>query len=220
MLGFWFHERAPDGWPRPQRLVSRWRPRERAAVLRYLRSGAELVRYAATALCRFACGVRHVGRRDLTDGAFVWPEGLAHYVECHSVRLPERFVAHVLARRGEVGEVVLPKVRAGLYDAAPWRRWARQQRACIDLRGWQRPTPASERVVAAALTRHHGALAYEQILLWRRSPRAAVVQFADGTLGMVSLRRGGQVRRLAGWQQWPTRNAGPRAGKRGSARGR
>lgn len=28
----------------------------------------------------------------LTDGKYLWPEGLAHYVECHAVRPPSHFV--------------------------------------------------------------------------------------------------------------------------------
>ncbi|HEY1188039.1 MAG TPA: hypothetical protein VGE74_10300 [Gemmata sp.] len=34
-----------------------------------------------------------MGGRDLTDGVWMWPEGLAHYVECHAVRLPDEFVS-------------------------------------------------------------------------------------------------------------------------------
>lgn len=43
------------------------------------------------------CGVRGLGCAERTDGIFVWPEGLVHYVESHDVRLPEEFTQHVLA---------------------------------------------------------------------------------------------------------------------------
>ena len=33
----------------------------------------------------------------LTDGTYVWPEGLAHYVSEHAVRPPEDFIKHALA---------------------------------------------------------------------------------------------------------------------------
>jgi len=39
-----------------------------------------------------------LGRSDMTDGVYVWPEGLAHYVEHHNVRLPHQFVQHVLSQ--------------------------------------------------------------------------------------------------------------------------
>lgn len=35
------------------------------------------------------------GCRDLTDGYYLWPEGLAHYVLDHSVRLPTEFLKHI-----------------------------------------------------------------------------------------------------------------------------
>ena len=37
-----------------------------------------------------------MGCTTLTDGKYVWPEGLAHYVSEHAVRLPEDFVRHSL----------------------------------------------------------------------------------------------------------------------------
>lgn len=32
----------------------------------------------------------------VTDGKYVWPEGFAHYVECHAVRPPSQFVTRVM----------------------------------------------------------------------------------------------------------------------------
>lgn len=34
----------------------------------------------------------------LSDGDWVWPQCLGHYVEFHHVRLPDRFVQHIRAR--------------------------------------------------------------------------------------------------------------------------
>ena len=50
----------------------------------------------ATPTCRL-CG-RSNGDATLADDAYQWPEGLAHYVEAHAVRLPVEFVAHVRRR--------------------------------------------------------------------------------------------------------------------------
>jgi len=49
--------------------------------------------FAGYSDCRF-CGEPN-GTGERTDGTYVWPEGLAHYVTEHNVRLPEEFVAHV-----------------------------------------------------------------------------------------------------------------------------
>jgi hypothetical protein len=44
------------------------------------------------------------GSTELTDGKhFVWPQGLAHYVEAHDVRLPDDVM--VVAERGPAGPV-------------------------------------------------------------------------------------------------------------------
>jgi hypothetical protein len=44
--------------------------------------------------CRFVCGIADwdMGSADFCDGDWLWPEGLAHYVEKHSVRLPDEFI--------------------------------------------------------------------------------------------------------------------------------
>lgn len=44
--------------------------------------------------CRL-CGDND-GALELSDGVFVWPEGLRHYVVDHGVRLPQEFVSHVV----------------------------------------------------------------------------------------------------------------------------
>jgi hypothetical protein len=203
LLGYWFHERAPDAWPLPQWLQRRWRANERELVVRYLRAGRRLVGYAAAATCRFACGARHLGSGERTDGTFIWPDGLAHYVARHGVALPEHFVAHVLARGGTVAPFVLPRVRPGLYDARPWRRWARENGAVADLRGWRRV--AAERAVSlrSRLALLHGERVRGELLLEHRTRSEVVLRARDGSLTVWSLRRQRPPQRLAGWRAWP-----------------
>lgn len=58
----------------------------------YLLGGTVFVAAAGKSLCRI-CGQIN-GSAELTDGVrFVWPEGLAHYVEAHNVRLPAEVTA-------------------------------------------------------------------------------------------------------------------------------
>ncbi|MEV4535024.1 hypothetical protein AB0J82_14455 [Asanoa sp. NPDC049518] len=53
----------------------------------YPRSGTCFVAAAGFSTCRF-CAARN-GSVELTDGEhFIWPDGLAHYVETHQVSLP------------------------------------------------------------------------------------------------------------------------------------
>jgi hypothetical protein len=88
--------RRPSGaaFPDPRRLVCSGRyPVDRGAVARYLRDGREYARWRGPSYCRFGCGIDNssMGSRCPTDGAWVWPEGLFHDVEAHSVLLPEEF---------------------------------------------------------------------------------------------------------------------------------
>jgi hypothetical protein len=59
------------------------------------------------------------GHRAQCDDVWCWPEGLAHYVETHGIRLPDEFVAHAAARlfqRGSGGVWVTE-------DDRFWRKW-------------------------------------------------------------------------------------------------
>ena len=46
--------------------------------------------------CRM-CG-RPNGAVEYTDGTYLWPQGLVHYLDDHDVRLPDEFVRHAIAR--------------------------------------------------------------------------------------------------------------------------
>lgn len=78
-------------------------PREAALVLRYLTAGALVESWEhGHSRCRFACAAaaaqpRLMGCATLTDGAWVWPEGYAHYVAHHAVPLPPELRKRILA---------------------------------------------------------------------------------------------------------------------------
>lgn len=91
-----------DSFPDPRLLTQcEWRPLDRQLVLGYLRSGRTFAQWRGLSYCRFHCGVSdsQMGSRCLTDGIWVWPEGLPHYIEHHQVYLPTEFV-RTMRRRG------------------------------------------------------------------------------------------------------------------------
>jgi cytosine/adenosine deaminase-related metal-dependent hydrolase len=101
LIGYWSSE-GLEGWPEDRRwpdvtdfVDEAWDPEERDLVARYLEHGFLHSAWMGYSPCRL-CSKRDNGCLEVTDGTYVWPEGLAHYVEEHSVRLPERFVKHVL----------------------------------------------------------------------------------------------------------------------------
>ncbi|MEU8103997.1 hypothetical protein AB0C18_09750 [Nonomuraea muscovyensis] len=73
-----------------------WDEQGRLLVVNYLENGMGHMDWMGISMCRF-CG-QHNGASDFTDGVYVWPEGLSHYLKEHGVRLPSEFVAHVMAR--------------------------------------------------------------------------------------------------------------------------
>jgi len=204
-IGYWFNERAPSGYPRPQRLVGTWDPAERARVAAYLRAGDELEQYRGWSYCRFACGIpdRQMGSRDLTDGRFVWPEGLAHYVEAHAVRLPDHFVAHALAGPPRT----VPAVHR--VDEAAWLAWGKAQGAAIDLAGWDPLSWEDQEKVLdqlhARLTEDHPLFEIElEVMLGRRATGELVCLLPDdGRLAIVHLADAATTL-LASWDEWDT----------------
>lgn len=94
-LGYWRGDQA-ECWPDPHEFVDPgWEAAEREAVADYLRRGFVARAFMGKSRCRL-CG-KFVGSLELSDGSFIWPEGLVHYLDVHEVRLPQRFVSHVLA---------------------------------------------------------------------------------------------------------------------------
>jgi hypothetical protein len=79
-----------------------WSGPDRREVEYYLSSGSFGRAYMGYSECRI-CGQQN-GAGEFTDGTYVWPEGLLHYVRTHDVRPPDEFVVHALNARREIDE--------------------------------------------------------------------------------------------------------------------
>jgi hypothetical protein len=100
-IGFW--RRFQDASADPEDL-RRWPERgtsrvSRDDVLAYLELGFVESMEFGYAECRL-CGRSGpaLGCLSLTDGTYVWPEGLAHYLREHNVHLPADFETHAVAK--------------------------------------------------------------------------------------------------------------------------
>ena len=92
LIGYWQDANSP-GWPTPEVFVDAdWSVEERDGVAAYLGAGRGWRHFMGKSTCRI-CRQPN-GSSELTDGDWVWPEGLAHYVAQHAVRLPDEFVRH------------------------------------------------------------------------------------------------------------------------------
>jgi len=96
LIGYWPSGSQSD-WPNPADFVDpEWDDRERHMVWTYLKYGTVARSYRGLSPCRF-CSQQN-GSMEFTDGVYLWPEGLAHYLDAHAVRLPQQFVNHAVER--------------------------------------------------------------------------------------------------------------------------
>jgi hypothetical protein len=97
-VGFWRSDTQPS-LPDPRGLVDEtWDGNERERVIAYLECSFYIpVAQGGPSWCRFGCAPRpaDIGTQDLTDGTWVFPEGLVHYVRSHGVKPPVEFLEHV-----------------------------------------------------------------------------------------------------------------------------
>jgi hypothetical protein len=112
LIGYWRSD-TDDGWPDPRDLIDEtWDARERDLVASYLSQG--FVPWTAAGIARCCLCGNPNGSAELTDGVFLWPEGLAHYVRDHSVRLPAEVISHITQRLAEMESLDV--------DGDSWRR--------------------------------------------------------------------------------------------------
>ena len=138
-IGYWREEwRSPgtDVWrASPQVILARLGAQApQPQLASYLRSGHEFEVSRGWSHCRFKCGVADsmMGHADLTDGIWVWPQGLVHYVDAHQLALPKEFVDHVAGHKGVVPRLPA-EIRAMTHaqkrtsmDPVFWNAWYRE----------------------------------------------------------------------------------------------
>ena len=100
LIGYWRSDSDPS-LPDPAAFVDKaWDEDERHQVDWYFSHGTMLRVAMGFSRCR-VCGEPN-GSAEFTDGTYVWPEGLAHYVREHAVRLPNPVIEHVKRRLDEL----------------------------------------------------------------------------------------------------------------------
>ncbi|MFT5355009.1 MAG: hypothetical protein ACI9KE_002222 [Polyangiales bacterium] len=123
-LGFWKNTtrhttpRSPIAWADPRALPRSRYEGQKSKIVAFLRGGESGEAYLGYSYCRFedcTASGPSMGSTDRTDGTWVWPEGLVHYVDAHDVALPPEFIEYVL--RGT------PVRTQGV-----WVRWSAQHR--------------------------------------------------------------------------------------------
>lgn len=123
LIGYWLGSLSDDDFLAPQEVMFQLPVDLREPVAGYLDRGVHVEQYRGSSWCRFFCGLTHNGSSELSDGEWVWPDGLAHYVREHGVLLPETFIENALEGA--------PISQDTTFDAevsdAFWRSWCRNK---------------------------------------------------------------------------------------------
>lgn len=149
-VGYWRSDRVPVSYPHPREVIHRWDPELKQQVITYLRAGHTLYTWLGFAACRFRDGPppAAMGNRDLTDGVWVWPEGLAVYVQLYDVGLPHDFLHHAAATSYQIPPSVdIEGLRqSAVWSDVDWVRWSGRARSntCLAIASrlirWLRPS--------------------------------------------------------------------------------
>ncbi len=86
-------------------------------VTSYLKSGVPCNNYRGSSGCRIC--KRSLSSFERTDGTFVWPDMLEHYIEEHNVILPKYFIDHLDVNNFVVPEfsfVILTRIQSDLPE--------------------------------------------------------------------------------------------------------
>ena len=136
-VGYWGTGDPPSRFPRPQWLVRPgWRAEERDRIAAYLRAGKMVNGWCGLARCRFeGCGIL-LGCCDMTDGRWVWPQKMEHYLLEHAVSLPDEFIDDMRAAGWQVpAELDAEDLKRRLWtagqplmDSTFWREWSERMR--------------------------------------------------------------------------------------------
>lgn len=156
LIGYWMKSLQDLTLPHPCELVGEMPFEVRSAVCEYLSNGSRYRTFRGYESCQYRCGVDGpaMGCRELTDGEWIWPEGLAHYVRDHSILLPEEFITTAMSGRSSSG-LSVPKLKVRDSELLPyWIEWSIPRRS-----------PAYRQKLAVAL---EAARAQEPMMIQRK----------------------------------------------------
>jgi len=121
-VGYWYSDSEPE-LPMPDSNESMEHEEE---IARYLRSHNVINSYRGSSTCRI-CNDRWNGSKEMSDGVYIWPEGLAHYINEHKTTLPTEFIEHILANPADI-DLEAEEQAAYVRRRQAQRRKEREQR--------------------------------------------------------------------------------------------
>ena len=154
LIGYWISSFKDEEFCAPQEVVGYLPPEVRSGLSDYLDAGSRCGVGFGYSWCRFFCDIpsEKMGSGERTDGCWIWPDGLSHYVRAHGIILPEEFTAHALAQK--------PHHRPSTdsdeeFFGAPssldyWRDWCAARRSSSFLERLRRARAEADKIAAEA----------------------------------------------------------------------
>ena len=142
-IGYWTDSEGHGGkYIHPRDLVDpSWEASRRSRIVMYLRSGVKVYSEVGFSYCRFEGGPPDIemGCWELSDGAYIWPQGLAIYVERYHVRLPNTFIRHMAKRNFSITTHLdmgaIERVRnGGAVSNFFWKAWCAKEKTQLSVK--------------------------------------------------------------------------------------
>jgi hypothetical protein len=121
LIGYWIESLTDLDYLPPQEFVGSMPESDRQKVAVYLENGEKYAAYRGYSWCRVFCD-RKMGDSEISDGYWVWPEDLGHYVREHGVVLPREFIDQVLTGTPRLPHSHWP---SGKPDLLFWKQWCK-----------------------------------------------------------------------------------------------
>ena len=130
-IGFWDTGNKESTYIHPRLIAGHaWTADEKRIILNYLRSGVRINDQMGYSWCRLDPSIPHVkmGNAEITDGHWIWPEGLSVYVDIFDVELPREFTEHALRakfdkKRAKKRIKYLDDWNKWRFDFDYWEKW-------------------------------------------------------------------------------------------------
>lgn len=126
-IGYW-HEDYLDYLPNPNDLINNgfWQNKDKTRVIDYLKSADIQSQYQGHSYCRIKNGPEDsaMGSADLSDGYWIWPEGLWVYVNYYDVMLPEDFIVYMQKCDYIPGSLCFEDIRNSNKSFDYWIKWS------------------------------------------------------------------------------------------------
>lgn len=127
-IGYW-NSANEEEYIWPQEITSKEIPPYKNNLVGYIKQGVPCIEWRGWSTCRIC--KEHLGTYCLTDGIWIWPEKLDHYIEKHNIILPDEFIQFAKNNNWKILKAVSKEFGHGLlapYADDFWKEWCKSNR--------------------------------------------------------------------------------------------